>query len=325
MRACSVTVVVPDAQHSTHRHLADIVALIDGSRLSERAKRDSRAIFQLLAQAEGRVHGVPVEQVHFHEVGAVDTIVDVVGFFALLEALRVEDIVIGTIPVGGGRVEIEHGSMSVPAPATVELLRGFPIVGGPEEKELTTPTGALLIGQAGARPGLLPPMLAEEVGYGSGSMRLNVGPNVLRAVLGHPLGSSGGASPGGSSASSVGSVLLETNLDDVSPETVAHACEKLRQAGALDVWVTPAFTKKQRPGMMISVLSSPENEDALVELMFRETGTLGIRRHATGRYVAERGFLTVEVAGRPVAVKWGRWRGGPRTFAAEYEIGRAHV
>jgi uncharacterized protein (TIGR00299 family) protein len=298
------------------RHLADMERIIGNASLSEWVRSRAAEAVGHLAAVEAAVHGCTVDEIHFHEVGAVDTLVDVVGAFVLVEALGVEKLVVGPIPVGGGTVEIAHGRMGVPAPATVRLLEGYPIFGGPEMRELTTPTGALLVGQLRAEPGSLPLMRVERVGYGAGSMRLEHGPNVLRAVLGRGVTRE---SPEGAGEDRDTVVELESNLDDVSPEVIGHTCRLLREGGALDVWTVAANMKKDRPGTVVHVLVSPENEQAAVEAIFTHTGTLGVRRRVASRWLATRGIVSVPVVGSEVRVKWGRWRGRLVSVAPEYE------
>ncbi len=314
--ACTrVRVHAPEA--APLRRLADLEAIIERSDLSDWVRSHSLEAVRRLAAVEAEVHGCPVTDIHFHEVGAVDTLVDVVGVFVLVEALRVAQVMVGPIPLGGGSVEIAHGRMGVPAPATAILLKGYPVSGGPELRELTTPTGALLVGQLGAVPGLLPPMRIEKVGHGAGTMQLDGGPNILRVLLGRP-----SLEPGLSGQDAGGTdtvVELQTNLDDVSPEVIGHVCRRLREAGALDVWTVAAQMKKSRPGVVVHALVRPEAEAAAVELLLEETGTLGVRRQTASRWLAARGTVTVQVEGREVRVKWGRWRDRLVSVAPEYE------
>jgi len=302
------------------RHLSHMEEMLEGACLSAKVCERSLRALRRLAEVEAGIHGSTVDEVHFHEVGAVDTLVDVVGTFALVEALGVDSVCVGPIQVGGGMVEIAHGRVGVPAPATAELLKGYRTVGGPEARELTTPTGALLVSQLGAEPRGLPAMSIRAVGYGAGTMKLEGGPNVLRVLIGDH-----GTCPAGEGPASVPAgtrdqvIQLECNIDDVSPEVVAYACRLLRQAGALDVWVTGVQMKKDRPGMIVSILCRPQDEDELAGVLFRETGTLGVRRMEWTRRVAERGEVTVLVAAEPVRVKWGRWGETVTTLAAEYE------
>jgi len=298
------------------RHLADMERIIECAPLSRWVRSRAAEAVRRLAAVEAAVHGCAVDEIHFHEVGAVDTLVDVVGAFVLVEALGVEKVVVGPIPVGGGTVEITHGRIGVPAPATVRLLEGYPIVGGPEMRELTTPTGALLVGQLRAEPGPLPPMRVERVGYGAGSMRLDHGPNVLRAVLGRAQ-TGGGAEDPGEDHDTV--VELESNVDDISAEVIGHTCRLLRDAGALDVWTVAAGMKKDRLGVVLHLLVPPEKEQAALETIFAQTGTLGVRRLVVSRWLAARGLVSVAVVGGEVRVKWGRWRDRLVSVAPEYE------
>lgn len=308
------------------RHAEQMLEVIARADVSETVKERARGAVMRLAEAEAAVHGCPVDHIHFHEVGAADTMVDIVGTFVLVEALGVDEVFVGTIPVGGGTVEIAHGRMAVPAPATAALLTGYEAVGGPEMRELTTPTGALLVGCLGAKQGPLPRMVVRAVGHGAGTMKLDHGPNVLRVVLGEAGGAiTGAGSPGAASAADAASggdretvVELQTNIDDISPEVVGYTLRRLREAGALDVWTVAAQTKKDRPGVVLHVLAPPACEGELAGILFAETGTLGVRRVESERYVAERGIVTVTAAGQDVAVKWGRW-GGRVSLAPEYE------
>ncbi|OFW58152.1 MAG: TIGR00299 family protein [Actinobacteria bacterium RBG_16_64_13] len=300
------------------RHLADMEQLIASAGVADRVRERATTAVRRLAEVEAAIHECRVEDIHFHEVGAVDTLVDVVGTFALVETLGIDRVTVGTIPVGGGSVEIAHGRMGVPAPATARLLEGYEIVGGPEMRELTTPTGALLVGQLGAASGAVPPMRASKIGYGAGCMKLQHGPNLLRAIVGTSLDLGPGTEAGaGEEEDHV--VELQSNLDDVSPELVGHACRLLREVGALDVWTVPAHMKKDRPGVVLHALVSPGREAALTALIFGQTGTLGVRRQLVSRRVAERGTVKVTVAGVEVGVKWGRWHGRLISIAPEYE------
>ncbi len=302
---------VDDGEAAPLRRLQEMEQVISGAALSWQVREQSMAAVRRLAEVEAGVHGCSVDEIHFHEIGAVDTLVDIVGTFALLESLGIDEVHVGTIPVGGGKVEIAHGVMGVPAPATLLLLQGYPIVGGPEERELTTPTGALLVGQLKAKTGGLPALCPDKVGYGAGTMKLAHGPNVLRVVIGRAVQQ---ARP----ADSV--VELETNLDDVSAEVVAHTCEVLLAAGALDAWTSPAQMKKGRLGAVLHVLVRVDAEDSTVRSIFEETGTLGIRRSLVSRHVADRGVVKVQVAGSEVVdVKWGKWADHLVSVAAEYE------
>ena len=270
-----------------------------------------------LATVEAGLHGVGLEEVHFHELGAVDTLVDVVGAFALVHALGVGRCVHAPVPVGSGRVRTEHGELGVPAPATLALLQGRPIAGGPERVEVTTPTGALLLSELAAGAGPLPAMVVERVGYGAGHRRLASGPNLLRVVLGSEAAGSETAEPEGSRGDHV--VLLETVVDDASPEVLGHLFERLRREGALEVWWSPAYMKKSRPAVALSALCAAEDEQRLVEIVFAESGTFGVRRAVVERHVLARSWVSVEVEGVPVRVKVGHWGDRVVTLAPEFD------
>lgn len=326
--ACTrVDVVISGSPHS--RTLSDLEDLLGNSALSPLVRKRASAALIRLAQVEAGLHGVTPEQVHFHELGAVDTVIDIVGCFALVEALAVDEVVHGTVPVGRGSVVTEHGRLGVPAPATLALLRGVPIVTGDEECEVTTPTGALLLRELAGRWGTVSDMVVEAVGYGGGARRLEHGPNVLRAVLGHVFGpgwlepAATRALPGTASAGprpSPSSVVeLETVIDDTSPEVLAYVHEALMAVGALDAWWTPVFMKKGRPGFQLAVVCLPEDEMTLVDVIFRESTTFGVRRALRDRHVLERTWLRVEVGGENVRVKIGRLRGRTVTVAPEFE------
>jgi pyridinium-3,5-bisthiocarboxylic acid mononucleotide nickel chelatase len=301
--ACT-RVRVDDRGVAPLRHLADMETIIAAAPLSDGVRNGALDAVRRLAAVEAAIHGCAVENIHFHEVGAVDTLVDVVGVLALVEALGVDKVAVGSIPVGGGTVEIAHGRMGVPAPATARLLEGFEIVGGPEPRELTTPTGALLVAQLGARQGVMPPLRPERIGYGAGSMKLEHGPNMLRVMIGIATEAGGEARPERDEV-----VELQTNLDDVSPEVVGYTIRLLREAGALDVWTVPAHMKKDRPGVLLHVLVRLGEEAKATATLFRETGTLGIRRQVLSRHLAARGTVSVVLQGAKVRVKWGKWQG----------------
>jgi len=312
--ACTRTRVRENAA-TPLRHLADMEAIIGGAPLSEWVRARATEAVRRLAAVEAGIHGCSPHEICFHEVGAVDTLVDVVGTFVLVEALGIERVMVGPIPVGGGSVEIAHGRIGVPAPATIKLLEGYDIVGGPEMLELTTPTGALLVGQLRAEKGYLPAMRSEKIGYGAGSMKLEHGPNVLRVVI----GPASQTLASGAEVDGCQVVELQSNLDDISPEVIGHTCRLLRDAGALDVWTVAAHMKKDRPGVVLHTLVRPGGETSAVETIFEQTGTLGVRRQAVSRHVATRGVVTVRVAEKEVKVKWGGWQGRLVSVAPEYE------
>ncbi len=307
--ACT-RVAVEDGGEQPLRHHSDMQGMIAESRLSDKVRTAASAAVQRLAETEAAIHGCGTEEIHFHEVGAVDTLVDIVGAFALVDYLGVDSVFVGPIPVGGGTVDIAHGRMGVPAPATARLLEGYAIKAGPETRELTTPTGALLVAELRAQAVGMPDMILEAIGYGAGTLKLDHGPNLVRVVLGKAAQREGGGDH---------VVELQTNLDDVSGEVVGHAMRLLRSAGALDVWAVPAQMKKDRPGVVLHALADVDAEARMVAILFEQTGTLGVRRCAVARHVAERGSVEVTVAGESVAVKWGCWEGELTSAAPEYE------
>ncbi len=313
-RALAATrlVVTPGpAADGPHRHLADVEEIVRRADLPPGADGRALAVFRRLAEAEAKVHGTTPDRVHFHEVGGVDSIVDIVGTCTGLALLGVERIVCGPVPLGSGTIETAHGRLPVPAPATVELLKGVPTRPGEEQGELTTPTGAALVSTLADAFGPSPPMTIEAVGYGAGSRQGERLPNVVRVLLGPS------AAAEGADADAVW--LLEANLDDATGETLGAAAEALFEAGALDVWMTPATMKKGRPGVVLSCLAPPSRWAEVERDMFSHTATFGVRRTLVERTKLRRGPVTVATPYGQVRVKVGR-RGG-RTVAArpEYE------
>jgi hypothetical protein len=282
-----------------HRRLADIERLLAAAPLPGAAAATARAVFRRLAEAEAKVHGCAPEEVHFHEVGAVDSIVDIVGACAGLALLGVERVIAGPVPTGSGTVETAHGRLPVPAPATLELLRGVPTRASDEPGELTTPTGAALLAVLAERFGPMPAMTVEAVGYGAGSRQGQRLPNVLRVVLGQLTDRDGDEE-----ADTVW--LLEANLDDAGGEVLGAAAEALFQAGALDVWTVPAVMKKGRPGVVLAALADHGRREAVEETMLRHTPTFGVRRRLVERTKLARETLSVETPYGPVRVKVGR-------------------
>ncbi len=280
-RATKVHVVAPH-EHA-HRHLSSIVGMIQASAsLSEKCKRQACEIFGLIARAEAKVHGTDVEKVHFHEVGALDSIADVVATVAGLDWLGVDAVQASAVPTGCGTVEIAHGMCSVPAPATAELLLGVPLAASEVPFELTTPTGAALLKYYATQFGPRPAMTVRAVGLGAGGRDLAQQPNILRVMLGECENACGPKE----NADTVW--MLETNLDDCSGEWIGHCVEKLWALGPLDVWTTGVSMKKQRPGVTVSVLCRREQVAAVEAVLFRETTTLGVRRWPVERTVLAR-------------------------------------
>lgn len=299
-----------DQNHPHHRHLVDITYLIDASRLSENVRKKSLAVFHRLAEAEGSVHGIPPEQVHFHEVGAVDAIVDIVGAVWGLERLGITQVYASPLPLGGGSIGSSHGTLPLPAPATLSLLAsaGAPTRPWPTDKELVTPTGAAILTTLAAFS--QPAMRLEKIGIGAGQRELPW-PNILRVWMGENLESE---SPPLNNLS-----VLETNLDNMNPELIGHVMSRLFEAGALDVYLTPIQMKKNRPGTMLSVVARPEDEPALAGLILRETSTLGVRTYYSRRYEVARELRLVETPYGPVQVKLKSLEGRVVSASPEYE------
>lgn len=307
LRATKVDVVVTGPQE--HRGPDEIARLLRDARLDDRVRERALRAFDLLADAEAAVHGIPRAQVHFHEVGAVDAIVDVVGCAAALESLAPETVLASPVTTGRGITDSEHGPIPVPAPAVVELLKGVPL----EERgadELVTPTGAAILREAVASFGPMPPLTIASTGYGAGS-RDSAVPNVLRVLVGE-------------TATAPGTTLtqIDANLDDVSPELLPYAVERLLAAGAVDAWITPVVMKKGRPGFVLSALAAAADRDRVADVFLRETTTFGVRMHEVTREVLEREWVEVEVEGHPLRVKIGRRGGEVTTSSPEFEDAR---
>jgi len=303
--------VTGESQH--HRHLPDIEEILDGAGLPGRAAEWAKAVFRRLAEAEAKVHGSTTGEVHFHEVGAVDSIVDIAGVCAGLALLGVEQVEAGALPLGSGYVDMAHGRMPVPAPAVAELMRGAPVRACDEPGELTTPTGAALVTVLARRFGPMPAMVVEGVGYGAGARQGPRMPNVVRVVLGRPCGEGAGEGE----ADSVW--VLEANLDDATGETLGAATRALLEAGALDVWLTPVTMKKGRPGVVLACLADDERRRAVEDAIFRQTTTFGVRRTRAERTKLQRRHVEVGTPFGTVRIKVGGRGGKVVTALPEYE------
>ena len=312
-RASRVTVAVSGDQPT--RSPADLDALLAASGLDEWVKDRSRAALGRLAEVEAGLHGVPLQDVHFHEIGAMDSLVDVAGCFALMDALGRPRVVHGPVPLGAGSITTAHGTMRAPAPATLELLKGRPCWGGPETAETTTPTGALLLSELADSWGPMPPMLPHKVGYGAGHKELS-GPNLLRAVWGTKESAPDADDRRRGGREEV--LLLQCDLDDSSGELLGCLADSLREAGALDLWMSPLLMKKGRPGVELSVLATPGTEEPLLDLLFVEGTTFGVRELPVARHTLARDWVTVPVGDQDVRVKVGRWQGRIVTVAPEF-------
>jgi hypothetical protein len=299
-------------EHS-HRSLKEIAHLIGHSALSAGGKARAVALFRRLAEAEAAIHGMSVEEVHLHEVGALDSIVDIVGAVFALEWWGIEDICASPLNVGGGTVEIAHGTFPVPAPATVRLLTGVPVYSSGLSVELVTPTGALLISDYARAYGPIPAMRVQQVGYGAGTRDLDRIPNVVRVMIGE-------RTAAGSPPPSAGTVIeIACEIDDMSPQLFGPVSDRLFAAGALDVFLTAVQMKKGRPGTLLTVLTEPAHREPLCELLFRETTTLGVRFHPVQRDTLERQWVEVPVGGGRVRIKLSMRRGEVLNAVPEFD------
>jgi uncharacterized protein (TIGR00299 family) protein len=315
-----------NGHHAHGRTFEDIRKLIAKSRLSAWVKRKSTAVFRRVAVAEGRIHGLPPAEVHFHEVGAVDSIVDIVGGCIALELLGKPRVIAAPVMEGMGWIHCAHGRFPIPAPATLAILsdRGIGVTQCEEPNELVTPTGAALLAEFAESFGPMRNLCAEKVGFGLGTRENRTRPNVLRAVLGVE---TPGTRPADSNSGfdwEIDTVwVLETNLDDISAEILGHFLERALAAGALDVFHTPIQMKKNRPGVLLTVLCGESDADKLTELIFRETSAFGVRRYSAARRKLRREIVTVKTPFGPVAVKLGRLNGKIVQAAPEFESCKA--
>jgi uncharacterized protein (TIGR00299 family) protein len=285
-----------------HRSLSEIFALIDRSGLSAAARERAKALFKRLGETEASIHQVPVAEVHLHEVGAVDSIIDIVGAVFALEWFGLDRIVSSPLNVGGGMVNSAHGLFPVPAPATVKLLGEVPIYGGTVQKELVTPTGALIVSSYASAFGPIPPMTLDAVGYGAGEADFASTPNVLRVLIGR-------ASEADARPPSERVTVIECEIDDMNPQLFGVAMDRLYEAGALEVFYVPVQMKKNRPGTLLTVVTAPERRPMLADIIFKETTTIGLRHYDVDRECLQRELVTVETPAGPVRVKIA-WREG---------------
>jgi uncharacterized protein (TIGR00299 family) protein len=307
-RATKVDVEVDGGSHHEHRHLGDIVRILEASALPPAVVVGAIRVFRRLAEAEAAVHGSTVDAVHFHEIGAVDAIVDVTGAVLGLHRLGAEAVHVSPLPIGGGFVEGAHGRMPIPAPGTAELLRHFPIVDTGVRAELVTPTGAAILTTVATGAGRMPPMTVERVGYGAGTRDLPGGPNVLRAFLGETA----------SAAPTETLAQVETTIDDMSPQLFEPLMERLFEAGALDVFLTPVVMKRSRPGTVLTALCAPEHVGDLSRVLFEESSTLGVRWTEVSRTRLDREMVTLPTAYGALPFKVARLGGRVVTLTPEF-------
>jgi pyridinium-3,5-bisthiocarboxylic acid mononucleotide nickel chelatase len=298
-----------------HRRLRDIEALLRGSELESHIQDRALEVFTRLAVAEATVHHMTIDQVHFHEVGAIDSIVDITGAVIGLDLLGVKRVLASAINVGAGFLRAAHGVLPVPGPATAELLKGAPTYARGTDGELTTPTGAALLATLAESFGPLPYLCVEQIGYGAGTKDLPHAPNLLRVFIGED-GTRGDADM---------ITVLEANLDDMNPEWFEYAQEQLFAQGALDVFYTPIFMKKNRPATKLTVLCESGKVEAVVDTLFQDTSTFGVRTYEVRRQKLQRFSQMVDTAYGPIAVKVGQWRGQVIQISPEYESCRQAV
>jgi uncharacterized protein (TIGR00299 family) protein len=302
------------ADQRTHRHLGDILKIINASRLSDAVKERAAKIFSRLAEAEASVHNEPVDHVHFHEVGALDAIVDVVGAAICFELLGIERFVCSPLHVGSGTVDMDHGRFPVPPPAVAELLKGAPVYATDIKGELVTPTGAAIIATVCEQFGPIPRLTIERTGYGAGTREYEKFPNVLRVFVGEE-----SEHTGSEEADSEQLWMIETNIDDLSPQAFGYVMDLALDLGALDCYFTPIQMKKNRPAVLLSVLCRDADRKRLSEMLFRETTTLGLRSYQVERQALDREVIPVETCYGPIDVKVARMNGKIVNQMPEYE------
>jgi hypothetical protein len=297
-----------------HRTVDEIVHLIGHSALPPAGKARAVGMIQRLAEAEAAIHDVPVSKVHLHEVGAIDSIIDIVGVVSALEWLGIDDVVSSALNVGGGTVTIAHGTYPVPAPATLRLLTGVPTYGGEVQSELVTPTGALVVSTYARSYGPIPPMTVEKSGYGAGTKDFPGRPNVLRVIIGERIVAGAPSAPGDADV-----VKIECEIDDMNPQLFGPAFDRLFAAGALDVFTTPIHMKKNRPGTLLTVLGRPADRPALCDILFRETTTIGVRFETMARETLDRRSEDVTIAGGVIRIKVSTRHGEVVNAAPEFD------
>lgn len=294
--------------HHHHRYLPDIYAILDQSALAQAVKDNSKKIFLCLAEAEAKVHGTTVDKIHFHEVGAIDSIVDIVGAAFCLHYLGIEKVCASRLQTGSGFVQCSHGQMPVPAPATAELLRNIPYYNGNTEKELVTPTGAAFLAAFGTEFGAIPAgFLSHTIGYGAGGWDLDF-PNVLRVHVGEL-----------EQAEEAEMLVIEANIDDLNPQIYEYVMEKLLALGARDVWMTPIIMKKSRPATMLSVLAEGPLMESIAACLFAETSTIGLRHYPVQRQIADRVNKKITTPWGEASVKVSSYQNKICNIAPEFE------
>lgn len=299
-------------KHDHGRSLHEIRRILSDAKIEDRAKQRALAIFQELGEAEAKIHNTTVDKIHFHEVGAVDAIVDITCAAVATEALKVDEWICSPLNLGGGTVQCAHGRLPVPAPAVLEILKGVPVYSSGIEKELTTPTGAAIVKTLATRFGTVPACKIDATGYGAGTRELPSQPNVLRITIGESLELARGVAPEVIS-------VLEANLDDLNPQVFGYVMDRLFDAGALDAFGTPVQMKKGRPGMLLTALSRTEDAQKLANIIFAETTTLGVRMREQHREVLMRRSVSVKTSWGDVRMKVANLNGKVMNYAPEYD------
>jgi len=305
---------VETAHEHTHRHLSDIEKIIDSSKVSNAAKKLAIQIFTRLAEAEARVHNEPIDHVHFHEVGALDAIVDIVGAAICFDLLKIDRFVCSPLHVGSGTIQMAHGRFPVPPPAVAELLKGVPFYSTDIQGELLTPTGAAIITTVCKEFGPIPQMTSDVTGYGAGTREYEDFPNVLRVMVGETEADV---------ALDERLWMIETNIDDMSPQLLGHVMDRAFELGALDCYFTPVQMKKNRPGVLLSVLCERTSKETLMKLLFTETTTLGVRSYEVRRRALRRSMVRVETQYGPIDVKVAHLNGRVVNEMPEFDQVRA--
>jgi uncharacterized protein (TIGR00299 family) protein len=304
--------VIPEGKEHAHRNLETVRKIIEQGELSSQVKEKSIEIFENIARVEGKIHNQDPNDVHFHEVGAVDSIIDIVGTVYGIESMKIEKLYASSLPLGSGFTKTDHGKIPLPAPATLALLKDIPVHDSGIPHEMVTPTGAALVKCLATSFGAMPPMVIERVGYGAGSRDLEERPNLLRILIGHE----------GFEKNTETVAILETNLDDTNPEWLGYLMDRLFDAGALDVAFCPVHMKKNRPGVQVQVMGLPDQRDLLMEILFRESATLGVRFQYTQRRIMQRSVAEVVSPWGKLKVKKVAREDGEIFFIPEYEACR---
>lgn len=312
LTATRVEVVVRDG--TKERRLSDILSIVEESQIADKIKRKALEVFKRIGAVEARIHGVELDTIHLHELGGLDTIIDVVGAFIGMDILGLDKIYASPLPLGRGTIETAHGIIPLPAPATLELLEGVPIQGSEINKELVTPTGAAILTSAVHEFGRIPSMRLLKTGYGAGKMDLPI-PNVLRLIIGEEKE----ITQHGKNFQEEQLECLETNIDNMNPEIYPYLMERLFDVGALDVSFAPTYMKKNRPGTLVNVLSPVEKADSLMQVLFIETKTLGVRKYSVSRYSVDRRMIEVNTPYGAVQVKFSKKGENSWDYSPEYE------